>query len=80
MNRIPKAVYTKEFREDAVKLVMTRGRRQIGGCASAFNIDRHWRTGYVQRRPASLKASISIRSHSRKSKLSWGGSTGNWPK
>jgi len=24
MNRIPKAVYTKEFREDAVKLAMTR--------------------------------------------------------
>ncbi|OTP76177.1 hypothetical protein PAMC26577_11800 [Caballeronia sordidicola] len=25
MNRIPKAVYTKEFREEAVKLAMTDG-------------------------------------------------------
>lgn len=25
MNRIPKAVYTKEFREEAVKLAMTNG-------------------------------------------------------
>jgi transposase len=25
MNRIPKAVYTKEFREEAVKLAMTEG-------------------------------------------------------
>jgi transposase len=27
MNRIPKAVYTKEFREEAVKLAMTEGVR-----------------------------------------------------
>jgi transposase len=25
MNRIPEAVYTKEFREEAVKLAMTEG-------------------------------------------------------
>ncbi|MGF6971961.1 transposase-like protein [Paraburkholderia sp. JPY465] len=25
MNRIPKAVYTKEFREEAVKLALTQG-------------------------------------------------------
>jgi len=25
MNRIPKAVYTKEFREEVVKLAMTEG-------------------------------------------------------
>ena len=28
MNRIPKAVYTKEFREEAVKLAQTEGVRQ----------------------------------------------------
>jgi len=27
MNRIPKAVYTKEFRDEAVKLAMTDGRQ-----------------------------------------------------
>jgi len=39
MNRIPKAVYTKEFREEAVKLAMTDGRRCIGSRAPTVNID-----------------------------------------
>ncbi len=31
MNRIPQAVYTKEFREEAVKLAITEGVGELAG-------------------------------------------------
>ncbi|TCG04244.1 hypothetical protein BZM27_42235 [Paraburkholderia steynii] len=53
MNRIPKAVYTKEFREEAVKLAMTEG---VGVSEAARRLSisrRRWQTGCVLRRLAS---------------------------
>ncbi len=58
MNRIPKAVYTKEFREEAVKLAMTNGvgvseaaRRlsismktfgELGSCREGWHAGERW--------------------------------------
>jgi transposase len=80
MNRIPKAVYTKEFREEAVKLAMTEGvcvseaaRRVSISMKTVANCVRAAKAGKVERVG-------QHKSRRRRSNLSSGGSSGSSPK
>jgi transposase-like protein len=63
MNRIPKAVYTKEFREEAVKLAMTDG-VSVSEAARRLSISmKTLRIGFAPRRTASWRRSGKLRNH-----------------